>query len=59
MKKTKKNKYGFASTKSQEKVKNKYKEGGQINNVLFSLKCFGCQGYGHMKQNPSYYFEGY
>ena len=43
-------KFGFPPKKSQDRLKMDNKEGGQGNNIPFGPKCFGCQGYGHMKQ---------
>ena len=40
--------------KSQDRGKNDAKDGGQYT-ILFGPKCFGCQGFGHMKQEcPPY-----
>ena len=40
--------------KSQDKGKKDAKNGGQYT-ILSRLKCFGCQGFGHMKQEcPTY-----
>ena len=40
--------------KSQDKGKNDAKDGGQCT-VPSGPKCFGCQGFGHMKQEcPTY-----
>ena len=43
-------KFGFPPKKSQDRLKMDNKEGGQGNNIPSGPKCFGCQGYGHMKQ---------
>ena len=40
---------GFSQYKSQDKFKKEPKEVGQNNNTLAGPKCYGCQGYGHMK----------
>ena len=40
--------------KSQDRGKKDVTDGGQ-NTIPFELKCFGCQGFGHMKQEyPTY-----
>ena len=43
-------KFEFISKKSLDKPNKENKEGGQNTNIPSSLKCFGCQGYGHIKQ---------
>ena len=46
---------GFSQFKSQDKGKREFKDVGQNNNVPAGLKCYECQGYGHMKQGcPTY-----
>ena len=46
---------GFSQFKSQDKCKREFKDARQSNNVPAGLKCCGCQGYGHMKQEcPKY-----
>ena len=40
----------FSQFKSQNKGKREFKDTGQNNNVPAGPKCYGCQGYGHMKQ---------
>ena len=40
----------FSQFKSQDKGKREFKDAGQNNNVPTGPKCYGCQGYGHMKQ---------
>ena len=42
-------KYGFTLKKSLDKPNKENKECGQKTNIPSSPKCFGCQGYGHMK----------
>ena len=42
-------KYGFTWKKSLDKPNKENKECGQKTNIPSSPKCFGCQGYGHMK----------
>jgi len=45
----------FFQFKSQDKGKREFKNDGQGNNVLAGPKCYGCQGFGHMKQEcPTY-----
>ena len=45
----------FSQFKSQDKTKREAKDGGQNINVPSRPKCYGCQGYGHMKQEcPTY-----
>ena len=47
--------YGFSQSKSQDRFKRESKEVGQSKNTLIGLKCYGCQGYEHMKQEyPTY-----
>ena len=41
--------FGFSQFKSQDKGKREFKDAGQSNNVPVGPKCYGCQGYGHMK----------
>ena len=46
---------GFSQFKSQDKGKREFRDAGQSNNVSAGPKCYGCQGYGHMKQEcPTY-----
>ena len=46
---------GFSQSKTQEKFKRESKKGGQSSNIPIGPKCYGCQGYGHMKQEcPTY-----
>ena len=41
--------------KSQDKGKREFKDAGQDNSVPARPKCFGCQGFGRMKQEcPTY-----
>ena len=40
----------FSQFKSQDKTKREAKDGGLNSNVPSGLKCYGCQGYRHMKQ---------
>ena len=42
--------------KSQDKGKNDAKDGGQYT-IPSGLKCFGCQGFGHMKQECLTYLK--
>ena len=45
---------GSSEFKSQDKGKKDARDGGQYT-VLAGHKCFGCQGFGHMKQEcPTY-----
>ena len=47
--------YGFSQSKSQDRFKRESKEVGQSKNTLIGLKCYGCQGYEHEKQEyPTY-----
>ena len=47
--------YAFSQFMSQEKTKREAKDGGQNSNVPSGPKCYGCQGYGNMKQEcPTY-----
>ena len=48
---------GFSQYKSQDKFKKEPKEVGQNNNTLASPKCYGCQGYGHMKLKCATYIK--
>ena len=46
---------GFSHFKSHDKGKREFKDAGQSNNVPTGPKCYGCQGYGRMKQEcPTY-----
>ena len=48
-------KFGFTLKKSLDKPNKENKECVQKTNIPSSPKCFGCQGYGHMKQEcPTY-----
>ena len=48
-------KFGFTLKKSLDKPNKENKECGQKTNIPSSPKCFGYQGYGHMKQEcPTY-----
>ena len=40
----------FSQFKSQDKGKKEFKDAKQSNNAHARPKCYGCQGYGHMKQ---------
>ena len=45
----------FSQYKSQDKGKRESKDTGQGNGVLVRPKCYGCHGFGHMKQEyPTY-----
>ena len=45
----------FSQYKSQDKGKRESKDTGQGNGVLAGPKCYGCHGFGHMKQEyPTY-----
>jgi len=47
--------FGFLQFKSQDKFNRESKEGGQSTNIPTGPKCYGYQGYGHMKQEcPTY-----
>ena len=48
---------GFSQFKSQDKGKRKFKDASQSNNVPTRPKCYGCQGYGHMKHECSTYLK--
>ena len=49
------NQSAFSQFKSQDKGKREFKDAGQGNSVLAGPKCYGCQGFGHMKQGcPTY-----
>ena len=39
----------FSQFKCQDKGKREFNDAGQGNNVLAGPKCYGCQGFGHMK----------
>ena len=39
----------FSQSKTQEKFKKESKEGGKSSNIPTDPKCYGCQGYEHMK----------
>ena len=43
--------------KSQDKGNREFKDASQNNNVLVGPKCYGCQGYGHMKQECPIYLK--
>ena len=43
-------KSGFSQFKSQDKVKKELKGAGHDSSVPAGPKCYGCQEYGHMKQ---------
>ena len=46
---------GFFQFKSQDKGKREFKDDNQSNNVPAGPKCYGCQGFGHMKREcPTY-----
>ena len=46
--------FSFSQFKSQDKGKKNARDGGQYT-VLSGPKCFGCQGFGQMKQKcPTY-----
>ena len=47
----------FSQFKSQDKTKRKAKDGGQNINVPSRPKCYGCQGFWHMKQECSTYLK--
>ena len=48
---------GFSQFKSQDKGKRKFKDVGQGNSVPTGPKCYGCQGFGHMKQECLTYLK--
>ena len=47
----------FSQYKSQDKGKRESKDTGQGNGVLAGPKCYGCHGFGHMKQECSTYLK--
>ena len=47
----------FSQFKSQDKGNREFKDASQNNNVLVGPKCYGCQGYGHMKQECPIYLK--
>ena len=48
---------GFSQFKSQDKFKREFKDPGQNRSVLAGPKCYGCQGYRHMKQECLTYLK--
>ena len=48
---------GFSQFKSQDKGKRKFRAVGQGNSVPTGPKCYGCQGFGHMKQECLTYLK--
>ena len=48
---------GFFQFKSQDKGKREFEDAGKSKNVLARPKCYGCQGFGHMKQECPIYLK--
>ena len=47
----------FSQFKSQDKGKREFEDAGQSNKVPIGPKCYGCQGYGYMKQEYPMYLK--
>ena len=49
--------FSFSQFKSQDKGKKEFKDASQGNSVLVGPKWYGCQGFGHMKQECLIYLK--